>query len=417
MIHNEVQDIKALLKKAAYSTDDKVIKQDADLSGEHNTKAIKKEVTHMHGSKGNLIKTRGDTMNKKYALLTVVLLLLAATPALAFDGWHTENVTFLESKASGFDYITYDPGTKHLFLGHRAAGLQVYDPVARKLLTTIPGTPERSSNGATIISDMDLGIISNEDGTFIPLKLSTLAAGEPVKIAPGLDTCHYDPASKRLVFNVEPGKDSTDLVVVDATTLKTVGTINVPTRKAEGAAADGLGRFYLAGQDVGKIFILDAQNLKVTDTWTSPTCGKPTAMEVDAAAKRLFVSCRSTPKTKPVLVVLNTETGATVWSVEIGDGTDSLIYDAPTKRIFSANGVNANLTVAEMTTPDSFKIVETLSTVNGAKVLAMDHANQKLYTLMAEGTANAEKKINTAVSPYYANTFFPNTFRVITFSK
>ncbi|TRZ76213.1 MAG: hypothetical protein D4R93_03665 [Deltaproteobacteria bacterium] len=412
-----MQDIKALLKKAAYSTDDKVIKQDADVGGEH-TKAINKEVTHMHnGSKGNFIMMRGDAMNKKYALLTAVLLLLAVTPAFAFDRWHTENVTFIASKTSGYDYITYDAVTKRLFLGHRGEGLQVFDPVARKLVATIPGTPGRSSNGATIISEMDLGIINNEDGTFMPLKLSALAAGEAVKLAEGLDTSHYDPASKRLVFNVDPRKDGTDLVVVDATTLKTVGTIAVPTRKAEGAAADGLGRFYLAGQDIGKILVLDTQNLKLVDTWASPTCGKPTAIEVDAAVKRLFVSCRSTPAAKAALVVLNTETGATVWSAEIGDGTDGLAYDAPTKRIFSTNDVNGNLTVAEMTTPDKFKIVETLSTYTGVKVIAMDHENQKLYSIVAEGTANTEKKINTAVSPYYANTFFPNTFRVITFSK
>jgi hypothetical protein len=355
-------------------------------------------------------------MNKKYALLTVVLLLLVATPAFAFDGWHTEDVTFLSSKTSGYDYITYDPGTKHLFLGHRSEGLHVFDPVARKLVTTIPGTPGHSSNGALIISDKDLGIINNQDGTFIPFKLSTLEAGEAVKLAEGLDTSHYDPASNRIVFNVDPGKNGTDLVVVDADTLKTVGTIAVPTKKAEHAAADGLGHFYLSGQDNGKIHVLDTKNLKLTATWTPITCGKPTGMAVDAAAKRLFVSCRSTPAAKAALVVLNTETGATVWSAEIGDLTDGLAYDAPTKRIFSTNGVGT-LTVAEMTTPDKFKIVETLHTYSGVKVIAMDHENQKLYSIVAEGTANTEKKINTTNSPWYANTFFPNTFRVITFSK
>jgi hypothetical protein len=413
-----VQDIKTLLKEAAYSTDDKVIKQDADVSGENtNTKAINKEVAMHKDSKGNFIKMRGYAMNKKYVLLTAVLLLLAATPAFAFDGWHTESVTFIASKTSDWDYVNYDAVTKRLFLGHRKEGLQVYDPATRKLVTTIPGTPGHSSDGITLISEMDLGIINNQDGTFMPLKLSTLEVGPAVKLVEGLDTSHYDPFTKRLVFNVDPGKDGTDLVVVDATTLKTVGTIKVATRKAEGAAADGLGRFYLAGQDIGKILVLDTKDLKVTATWSSPTCGKPTAIEVDAAAKRLFVSCRSTPAVKPALVVLNTETGATVWSTEIGDGTDGVAYDAPTKRIFSTNGVGATLTVAEMTTPDSFKLVETLATYNGAKVIAMDHENQKLYTIVAEGSANYEKKINTNNSPWYANTYFPNTFRVITFSK
>ncbi len=359
-------------------------------------------------------------MSRKHALLAATIMAASsalAFPALAFDGWHTENVTFIPGKTAGYDYITYDSTNKHLFLGHRKEGLQVFDPVAHKLVKTMKGTPEHSANGALLIQEMDLGIINNEDGTYIPFKLSTLAMGEAVKIAEGLDTSHYDPASKRILFNTEPGKDGTPVMVVDATTLKSVGTIMVPTKKAEGATADGAGKFYLAGQTEGKIFVLDAQNLKVTDTWSSPACAKPTMMEVDAKAHRLFVSCRALGTVKAALVVLNTDTGATVWSAEIGDGSDGLAYDAPTKRIFSTNGVHANLTVAEMTTPDSFKIVETLSTYNNVKVIAMDHENQKLYSMVAEGSADTSKKINTATSPYSANTVIANSFRVITFSK
>ncbi len=340
-----------------------------------------------------------------------------ATPAWAFDGWHTENVTMLPSKTSSYDYITYDEGTKHLFLGHRKEGLQVFDPATHTLIKTMDGTPDRSSNGATLIPEMDLGIINNEDGSFIPFKLSTLVAGAPVKLAAGMDTSHYDPGSKRIVFNVVPDKGNTELVVVDAATLKTVGTLSVPTGKAEGAVGDGAGRFYLAGQNEGKVFVLDTQNLKILDTFASPTCAKPTMVEVDRTAKRLFVACRSKGDTHAALVVLNSETGATVWTTEIGDGTDGLVYDAGTHRLFSANGLSSTLTVAEMVTPDSFKVVEHLGTMNNLKVLAMDHANQKLYSMVAEGWSDTARKGNLTVSPFYINSVVPNSFRVVTFSK
>ncbi len=344
--------------------------------------------------------------------------LMAATPAFAFDGWHTENVTMLPSGTAGYDYITYDSGTKHLFLGHRHEGLQVFDPATHTLIKTMEGTPEHSANGALLLPEFDLGIINNEDGTYIPFKLSTLAeTSAPVKLSTGIDTSHYDPASKRILFNTDPTKDGTPVMVVDAATLQLLGTIMVPTQKAEGAVGDGLGRFFLAGQVESKIFVLDPVAMKVTDTWSSPTCGKPTALEVDAAAKRLFVACRSLGDKKAALVVLNTDTGATVWSAEIGDGADGLAYDKATKRLFSTNGVAATMTVAEMTSPDSFKLVETLATVNNAKVIAMDHENQKLYTMVAEGSADNAKKINLAVSPWWANTVFPNSFRVITYGK
>jgi DNA-binding beta-propeller fold protein YncE len=357
----------------------------------------------------------GKQMSIKRALLAASLMI--ATPALAFDGWHTENVTAIPSKTSSYDYITYDAANKHLFLGHRGEGLQVFDPVEHKLVTTLAGSAAHSANGATVIPEMDLGIVNMEDGSFMPFKLSTLAVGDITKIAEGIDTSHYDPASKHLFFNTEPGKDGTPVMVVDAATLKPVTTIMVPTKKAEGAAADGKGKFYLAGQTEGKIFVIDTAANTLTATWSSPACAKPTMIEVDEAAKRLFVSCRALGAVKAALVVLNTENGATVWSAEIGDGSDGLAYDEPSHRLFSTNGVHANLTVAQMLSPDSFKILETLATYNNAKVIAMDHANQKIFTMVAEGSANTEKKINVATSPYSANTVFPNSFRVITISK
>ena len=50
-------------------------------------------------------------------------------------------------------------------------------------------------------------------------------------------------------------------------------------------------------------------------------------------------------------------------------------------------------------------------------MLAMDYAFQRLPSITANGTSDAGKKINTAVSPYYINTVFPNTFRVLTYRK
>jgi hypothetical protein len=93
--------------------------------------------------------------------------LALAPPSFAFDGWHVENVTMLPSKSAGYDYIAYDPGTKHVFLGHRKEGLQVFDPVAHELIKTMPGSEEHSSNGVTLIPEMDRGVINNVEFRFL----------------------------------------------------------------------------------------------------------------------------------------------------------------------------------------------------------------------------------------------------------
>ncbi len=355
-------------------------------------------------------------MHQKASALLAALL-LTASPALAFDGWHLVSSTPIESKTSTWDYVALEATTNKLYIGHRKEGLQVFDPVTNKLVGVVGDTASHSADGAAFAPEFDLGVSNNEDGTYTPFKLSTLAAQPSVKIADGIDTSHYDPASKRFVFNVEPDKDGTELIVVDAATLKDVGHIKVATRKAEGAVADGAGRFYLAGQDRDVIYVLDTKALTVVGEFAAPVCAKPTGIAVDVVGHRLFASCRGSATVKPAMVVLNADTGALVFSTEIGGGSDSMIYHAATHRLFSANGVNANLSVIEQTGPDSYKVLETLGTQAWVKVLAINTAGDRLYSITAEGSSDTSKKILTAVSPYYLNTVFPNTFRVLTFGK
>ena len=341
-----------------------------------------------------------------------------AGPAAAYDGWHLDHATTLGGKASGWDYVSFDAKNDHVFIGHRKDGLQVYDPKTMKVIKTIAGTAEASSNGAVIIPDLDLGISNDEDGTIIPFKLSTLEAQPAMKAGDDLDTSHYDPASKKLVLNLGSGKDGTELTMLDVPSMKEAGRLKVPSKKVEGADSDGRSAFFLAAQDLDKLYKIDVAAGKVSATYdTAPSCGKPTAVTVDAADDRVIVSCRGRDAVKPSLTVFDGATGKVVYAAEIGGGTDSVIYDAGTKRIFTANGVSANLNVFAQKGPDAYEPVETLGTRAGMRTMAMDHAAQKIYAVTAEGTADASKKILTTVSPFYANTFFPDTFTVLTFGK
>jgi DNA-binding beta-propeller fold protein YncE len=158
--------------------------------------------------------------------------------------------------------------------------------------------------------------------------------------------------------------------------------------------------------------------LKLVSTWNIASfCGKPTGVATDPVNHRVFITCRGREPIKPAFVVLDAANGAKVFSVEIGGGSDSLIYDAPTKRLYSANGVNANLSVIEQVDENNYKLVEHLGTEAWVRTMAMDHATGHLFAQTASGASDASKKILTAVSPYYINTIFPNTYRVLTYGK
>ena len=358
-------------------------------------------------------------MTKRNLLVSAAsLAFMIASPAFAFDGWHQLHATTINGKASGYDYVSVDPATHHVFLGHREEGLQVFNPTTNKVIKVIDNTSKESSDGAVIIPEFDLGISNNEDGTITPFKLSTLKAQAPIKVGEDLDTSHFDPVSKRLVVNMGAEADGTEIIMLSLPSLKEAARLKVPSKKVEGADSDGKSAFFLAAQDLDKVYKIDTKADKVVATYdTAPACGRPTAVTVNPVDERVYISCRGRDAIKPSLVVLNGDDGKIVYSAEIGGGTDSIVYDADLKRIFTSNGVGANMSVFEVDGPDSYKPVETLATRFGVRTMAMDHKTKVIYAVTAEGSADPSKKILTTVSPFYPNTFFPNSFTVLTYGK
>ncbi|CAL8481314.1 YncE family protein [Caballeronia sp. S22] len=360
------------------------------------------------------------TRPAKHSLMaSAIALTLAASPsAFAFDGWHLLNAAVIPGEASGWDYVSVDSARHHVFLGHREEGLQVFDPTLRKVIKVIGNTANDRSDGAVLIPDFDLGISNNENGTITPFSLSTLKARPSIKVGDDLDTSHYDPVSKRLVLNMGAEANGTELIMLDVPSLKEAGRFKVPSKKAEGGDSDGKAFFFLAAQDIDKVYKLDTRAGKLVDTFdVAPTCGRPTAVTVNGADERVYISCRGRDTVKPSFVVLNGDNGKVVYTAPIGEGTDSIIYDASLKRILTANGVSANLNVFEVDGPDNYKPLDTLGTRAGMRTMAMDTKTHVIYAVTAESSADPSKKIRTEVSPFYGNTFFPNTYTVMTYGK
>jgi hypothetical protein len=342
---------------------------------------------------------------------------LCCSAAHAFDGWQVEETTAIAGKNSSWDYISLDAKANRLYLGRRATGLQVYDIANKKVLATIDGTPAASSNGATLMPEFDLGLSNNENGTITPFKLSTMQAMPVIKLGDELDSSHYDPATQRVVVNMASDKTGTDLIVLQAPSLAKIGSIRVTTKKPEHSEADGKGNYYMASRDENKVYRLDTKAMKITAEWPTPGCAATNGLALDVANQRIFLGCRGSATVKPSFAVMNAETGAIIFTAEIGGGNDAVVYDADLKRIFLGNGVNAQMMVVEQVNADTYKLSEALGTPANLRTLVMHPTTKKLYGMTAEGSADYAKKITTSVSPYYANTFFKDKFYVLTIGK
>ncbi len=351
----------------------------------------------------------------KYRILASLACSLACSSvAIARDGYHLESVINLPSKGSSWDYVSIDAAKGYLYIGHRKENLQIVDLKTQKLVAAMDKT--ESSNGATLMSDLDMGVSNNSNGTLTPFVISTLKAGEPIKLGEEVDTSHYDALTKRLFVNMAGTKDASDVVVIQAPSMKEVGRISVPSGKLEHAVPDGKGNLYLAARDKSVVFTIDTKAMKVTAERKIEGCEQANSIDMDIANNRLFIACRGKGANPPVLAVMDNETGKVVFKGEIGGGNDGVVYDAAAKRIITLDGLSAVMVVFEQVDKDNYKMVEAVGTRPGLRSLGYDPKTRKIYSVTAEGIADASKKIATTVGPFYPNTFTPNTFVVLTYA-
>jgi DNA-binding beta-propeller fold protein YncE len=218
----------------------------------------------------------------------------------------------------------------------------------------------------------------------------------------------YDPKTHR-VFTADRG--SKRVTAIDARTGKIAGTIDNLGGRTEHLASDEAGHVFLNMQDIGKLYKLDAQGLKVMETWQlEPPCGQPSSMDMDRIHNRVFIGCRGGPD-RPILAVVDGDTGKIVATQPIGMGVDALEFDSMTGLIYvSTGGGDGTLSIFREESPEKYALVENVKTLPGARTMALDRKTGRVYLPVADlGPA----PVVTPENPRPRTPMIPGTFSVL----
>src|SRR5260370_31561955 len=93
-------------------------------------------------------------------------------------------------------------------------------------------------------------------------------------------------------------------------------------------------RLFVNMTGVNSIGVVDREKRSVVQTWPITAAKENVPMQFDEATHRLFVVTRKPSK----LVVINTDTGKEVTSLDVADYVDDLSYDAPHHRLYVPAG-------------------------------------------------------------------------------
>ncbi|MDG0831671.1 YncE family protein [Pelomonas saccharophila] len=302
-------------------------------------------------------------------LLALALLPLAAAAA---DFQVLQRYTL--GGEGGWDYLSYDAPSHRLFIA-RGQHVQVVDPRTGGVVGDIPDTP--GVHGIALAPELDKGFTSNgRDNSVSVFTASSLKTTAKIATPKGEnpDFIAYDEGTKQvLAFN---GR-SHDASVIDAVGDKLVATIAL-AGKPEAAVVDGRGRMFIDIEDTNQLQAIDLKTRAVVATWPLPGCDEPAGLAMDRAARRLFVGCHN-----KALLVVNADTGKTVAQLPIGEGVDANGFDAERGLVFSSQG-DGTLSVIQAAAADRYTPRQTVATARGARTMALDAAQHRVYLVTAE---------------------------------
>jgi YVTN family beta-propeller protein len=300
-----------------------------------------------------------------------------------------------------FDYLTFDPAARRIYLSHGTEVL-VVDADSGSLAGKITGL--KRCHGVALVPDLGRGYITDGDGAqIVVFDLKTLKTTGQIKGEQDADAILYDPASKRIfVFNGDP-HSATVIDPAKNTVITTMQLGGVP----EQAVADGKGMIYDNIADKNEVIAIDSRAMKITAHWPVAPSGSPTSMAMDREHRRLFVGGRN-PK---MFVVMDADSGKIIGQgFPIGGRVDAGIFDAETKLVAVSTG-DGTIHVFHEDSPDKYTEVETVKTEPGAKTMTFDPKTHDLFVDTSDFAAPASGAKQRQPAPV------PGTFRLLIYSR
>ena len=276
----------------------------------------------------------------------------------------------------GTDYLTAEPGTGRVFVS-RATHVMVVDGPTGRVLGDIPDTPR--THGIALVATFGHGFITNGgDSTVTMFDLKSLAVLRKIRIdVGGLDGIMYDEPDQRIVLT-NHSKPIGTVVTLDPKSGNVMGKAELEDDGPEGAASNGRGQIYVNNEGKNTIQVVDVKSMKAIASWPLAPCEGPTGIAYDRATDRIFAGCGKTS------VVVNGTSGKVVATIANGDGVDALGWDASQKLIYIPAGRDSNVTVVHQDSPDKYSVVATVSTMRGAKTIAVDPVRHVAYLFQPE---------------------------------
>ena len=321
-------------------------------------------------------------------------LLLLAGFALTAHSQSTVPLRFIQSiplpNVDGFlDHMGVDVRGRRLFVPTEVQKtVAVVDLRAGKVVHTITGL----SNPHTVLYRAELNelfVTDAKEGACEVFRGDSYQPVKTIKLAEGADNAAYEPVSQYFYIDIRGQftKSPTSLLaIVDTKSAEHLGDIKIEGANTQAMAFEPSGpRMYLDIADQNKIAVIDREKRAVIATWSVSEAPWNYTLALDAGNHRLFVASRIERQyfAPGKLLVLDSETGKVIATLDIAGGADETFYDSVHRRIYAAGG-DGFVDVVQQLDPDHYRSLGRIATGVLAKTALWVPELNRLYVAVPQ---------------------------------
>ncbi len=297
----------------------------------------------------------------KHLALAIVLAVVSNYLAAAESGdtgLQLKQTIPLPGVEGRIDHLDLDSAGERLFvcaLGNNTA--EVLDLRKGERVHSISGLG--APQGVVYVPELNRLFIANDKAGLCDIyDAKSLQHIGKVDFQDDADNVRYDSATKQIYV----GFGSGGIGIINAADGKRVGSIKLAAHPESFELEKHGRRIFVNVPNAGHVAVIDRDKGEVTATWKTDGASANFPMAFDEANHRLFIGCRMPSK----LVILNTESGDVVASVDISGDPDDVFYDSRRHRIYAICGAG-KIDIIEQTDANIYKALTKVDTANGAR--------------------------------------------------
>lgn len=283
------------------------------------------------------------------------------------------------------DHLSIDKEHNRLYiaaLGNNS--IEVIDLKSGEDIHSIKGFDE--PQGVLYIPDDNSIFITNGgDGLCRVFNADTYQSLAEINLSDDADNTRYDAEEQTIYAGYGNGR----IAVIDAKSYKQTGTINLDGHPESFQIDSHSKKMWINVPGKNLIEVADGKTLSVADKWKFDNLAGNFPMSYDSIHNRLFVGFRSQSK----MLVLNSETGEKIVTLDCVNDADDIFYDENSKRIIVSGG-GGYIDIFQQQDSDIYSAIAHITTRKGSRTSYwVSEWKELLLAVPEDGEQSAELRI------------------------